>query len=59
MDDATLMRIAILPLADRLAAIDDLVDALVRRGLTEADVDRLERQVHRVNAAVDAWGRPH
>ena len=59
MDNATLMRIAILPDADRLAAIDELVDVLVGRGISEAELDRLERQVCQVNAAVAAWGRPN
>lgn len=59
MDNATLMRIAILPADDRLTAIDDLVDVLVRRGMSEAELDQLERQVCQVNAAVAAWGRPH
>lgn len=59
MDNTTLMRIAILPRDERMIAIDDLVEVLVRGGLTEADVDHLERQVHQVNATLANWRRQH
>ena len=52
MEDATLTRIAILPPRAREAAIEDLVDLLVRDGISEDELHRLERQVHQVNAAI-------
>lgn len=52
MDTATLMRIALMPADDRAEAIDELVEALVSGGLSEADLGRLERQVRQVNAAI-------
>ncbi|WP_297693060.1 hypothetical protein [Phenylobacterium sp.] len=52
MEDATLTRIAILPPRERAAAIEDLVDLLVRDGISEDELHRLERQVHQVNAAI-------
>lgn len=59
MDNATLTRIAILPPDARAAAIEDLVELLVRRGITEAELDRLERQVNQVNAELALWCKPH
>ncbi|HSV04005.1 MAG TPA: hypothetical protein VLI41_12450 [Phenylobacterium sp.] len=59
MDNATLTRIAILPPEARAAAIEDLVELLVDRGLTEAELDRLERQVHQVNATLAQRSRLH
>lgn len=59
MDNATLTRIAVLPADERLAAIDALVDLLVGRGISEAELDRLERQVNQVNATLAQWSRPH
>jgi hypothetical protein len=59
MDNATLTRIAILPPDERATVIDDLVEQLVRGGITEAELDGLERQVHQVNASLAQWLRPH
>lgn len=59
MDDTTLMRIAILPPDERMIAIEDLIEVLVRGELTQGGVDQLERQVHQVNATLASWRRPH
>lgn len=59
MDNATLMSIAMLPPHERAVAIEHVVELLVRRGLSEAELDQLERQVHQVNATVAQWRTPH
>ena len=59
MNHATLTRIALLPTDSRVAAIDDLVELLVGAGITEAEVDQLERDVHQVNAILAQWARPN
>lgn len=59
MDNATLMRIAILPPDERAVAIEAVVDLLVRGGVSEEELDRLERQVHQVNETLAQWRTPH
>jgi hypothetical protein len=59
MDNATLMHIAILPPDERAVAIEAVVDLLVRGGLSEEDLDRLERQVHQVNDTLAQLRAPH
>ena len=59
MTPATLAQIALLPSDARLAAIDDLVELLLERGISEAELEQLERDVGRVNASIAQWARPN
>jgi hypothetical protein len=59
MDNVTLTRLALLPTEALADAVEDLVKLLMHRGMTEAEVEHLEQQVHQVNTSLDQWRRPH